>query len=208
MFDARSLRLVAITDSLRDGMDGLSERASASVRGGATMLHLRLPGESARTLVLAARALRGAVPGVPLLVNDRADVALAAGADGVHVGADGLSPIALRRMLPAPFIIGFSVGAQADVVRSAGADYVAIGPVFTSGSGTGSSDAIGIARFVELAEECGVPALALGGIALTNARDVIAAGAAGVAVISALFGAADPMLAARALRTALDASER
>ena len=77
MFDARSLRLVAITDSLRDGMDGLSERASASGRGGATMLHLRLPGESARTLVLAARALRGAVPGVPLLVNDRADVALA-----------------------------------------------------------------------------------------------------------------------------------
>ena len=116
--------------------------------------------------------------------------------------------MALRRMLPAPFIIGFSVGAQADVVRSAGADYVAIGPVFTSGSGTGPSDAIGIARFVELAEECGVPALAIGGIALTNARDVIAAGACGVAVISALFGAADPMLAARALWTALDASER
>ncbi|MCY7378200.1 MAG: thiamine phosphate synthase [Gemmatimonadaceae bacterium] len=206
MFDARSLRLVAITDSLRDGMDGLSDRASAAVRGGATMLQLRLPGESARTLVLATRALRAAAPGVPLLVNDRADVALAAGADGVHVGSDGLSPMALRRILPAPFIIGFSVGEQADVVRSAGADYVAIGPVFTSGGGTGPSDAIGMARFVELAAECGVPALAIGGIALTNARDVMAAGAYGVAVISALFGVRDPMLAARAIRSALDAT--
>ncbi len=206
MFDARSLRLVAITDSLRDGMDGLSDRASAAVRGGATMLQLRLPGESARTLVLATRALRGAAPGVPLLVNDRADVAMAAGADGVHVGSDGLSPMALRRILPAPFIIGFSVGEQADVVRSAGADYVAIGPVFTSGGGTGPSDAIGMARFVELAAACGVPALAIGGIALTNAHDVMAAGAYGVAVISALFGVPDPMLAARAIRSALDAT--
>lgn len=206
MFDARSLRLVAITDSLHDGIDGLTARASAAVRGGATMLQLRLPGESVRTLVLAARALRQAAPGVPLLVNDRADVALAAGADGVHVGTDGLSPMALRRILPAPYIIGFSVGEQHDVVRSTGADYVAIGPVFSSGGGTGSSDAIGMARFVELATACGVPALAIGGIALTNARDVIAAGACGVAVISALFGVPDPMLAARAIRSALDAS--
>ena len=206
MFDARSLRLVAITDSLRDGMDGLSARASAAVRGGATMLQLRLPGESARTLVLAARALRDAAPGVPLLVNDRADVALAAGADGVHVGIDGLSPIALRRILPAPFIIGFSVGEHDDIVRSAGADYVAIGPVFTSGGGTAPSGAIGMARFVELAAECDVPALAIGGITVTNARDVLATGACGVAVISALFGVPDPMLAARAIRFALDAN--
>ena len=205
MLDTRSLRLVAITDSLRDGLDGLANRASAAVRGGATMLQLRLPGESAHTLVLAARALRAAVPGVPLLVNDRADVALAAGADGVHVGSDGLSPMALRRLLPSPYIIGYSVGGQTDIVRSAGADYVAIGPVFTSGGGIGPSDAIGVARFVELAEECGVPTLAIGGITLTNARDVVAAGACGVAVISALFGVPDPMLAARALRSALDA---
>ena len=132
---------------------------------------------------------------------------MAAGADGVHVGADGLSPLALRRFLPAPFIVGFSVGTEADVVRSAGADYVAIGPVYTSGGGGGQSEAIGVARFVALASECGVPALAIGGIALTNARDVIVAGAYGVAVISALFGVPDPKLAARAFRSALDASE-
>ena len=206
MFDAEVLRLVAITDSLRDGIDGLAERAAAAVRGGATLLQLRLQDESPRTLVDAARALRRAAPGVPLLVNDRADVALAADADGVHVGSDGLTPAALRRVVPARFIIGVSVGSDDEVARAAGADYVGIGPVFATGSGTASGMAIGLARFRELAEQCRLPAVAIGGISPENAGAVLAAGARGVAVISALFGAIDPMLAARALRSAQDAS--
>jgi thiamine-phosphate pyrophosphorylase len=202
---ADALRLVAITDSLRDGIEGLAERAAAAVRGGATMVQLRLQDESPRTLAEAARALRRAVPGVPLLVVDRADVALATDADGVHVGGDGIVPAALRRVVPEGFIIGVSVGTDDDVARAAGADYVGIGPVFAAG-GPGAGMAIGVERFRVLAERCGVPAVAIGGIAPENAGAVLAAGAVGVAVISALFGAADPMLAARALRSALDAS--
>ena len=207
MIGADALRLVAITDSLRDGIDGLAERAAAAVRGGATMVQLRLPDESPRVLADAARALRRAVSGVPLLIVDRADVALATGADGVHVGSDGIAPAALRRVVPEAFIVGVSVGSDDDVARVPGADYVGIGPVFVAGAASaGGVGAIGLERFRVLAAQCGVPAVAIGGITPDTAGAAIAAGATGVAVISALFGAADPMQSARALRSALDAS--
>jgi thiamine-phosphate pyrophosphorylase len=208
VFDADALQLVAITDSLRDGVEGLAQRAAAAVRGGATMLQLRLQDETPRTLAEAARALRRAAPGVPLLVNDRADVAMAVDADGVHVGSDGLSAAALRSIVPARFIIGVSVGADDEVARAAGADYVGIGPVFAAGTGAGAGAAIGVARFSELAALCRLPAVAVGGITPGNAGAVLAAGARGVAVISALFGAPDPTLAARALRSVRGASGR
>jgi thiamine-phosphate pyrophosphorylase len=204
---ADALRLIAITDSLRDGIDGLAERAAAAVRGGATMVQLRLADESPRVLADAARALRRAVPAVPLLVVDRADVALATGAQGVHVGSDGIAPSALRRVVPEGFIIGISVGSDDDVARVPGADYVGIGPVFVAG-GSGAAPALGLERFRALVERCRVPAVAIGGIAPDTVGAAVMAGASGVAVISALFGAADPMRAARALRSALDATER
>jgi thiamine-phosphate pyrophosphorylase len=208
---ADALRLIAITDSLRDGIDGLAERAAAAVRGGATMVQLRLADESPRVLADAARALRRAVPAVPLLVVDRADVALATGAQGVHVGSDGIVPAVLRRVMPEGFIIGVSVGSDDDVARVPGADYAGIGPVFVAGGAGGAGAAgaaLGLERFHALAEQCGVPAVAIGGMVPETVGAAVAAGASGVAVISALFGAADPMRAARALRSALDASGR
>ena len=207
-WDPSSLRLIAITDSLRDGIDSLTSRARSAVLGGTTMIQLRLKDETPRTLVAVARAIRLAVPQVPLLINDRADVAMAAGADGVHVGVDDLSPAALRRVLPENFFIGASVGDESEIARSIGADYVGIGPVYGTGSKTDAGVAIGIARFGELARLCGRPAVAIGGVSVTNAGEVMAAGANGIAVISALFGADDPMLAARALHDAQDASGR
>ncbi|MEO6525442.1 MAG: thiamine phosphate synthase [Gemmatimonadaceae bacterium] len=200
------IRLIAITDSLRDGPRGLALRAAAAVEGGATMIQLRLKEESARSLVELARVIRAAAPGVPLVVNDRADVALAAGAAGVHVGVDDLSPAVLRRFVPPGFIIGASVGDDDEVGRAAGADYVGIGPVFATGSKSDAGTAIGPARFAELARRCGLPAVAIGGISAETAPDVVAAGASGIAVISALFGAPDPTRAALDLRAALDAS--
>ena len=155
-----------------------------------------------------ARALLTAIPGVPLVVNDRVDVALAAGAHGVHVGVDDLSPASLRRILPREMVIGASVGGEAEVMRSRGADYVGIGPVFGTGSKTDAGIAIGVDRFVELARLCGLPAVAIGGVSADNARHVMAAGASGIAVISALFSSPDPERAARALRSAQDASGR
>jgi thiamine-phosphate pyrophosphorylase len=198
VLDRAALRLVAITDSLHDGIDGLASRASAAVRGGATMIQLRLPEESPRILVAAAHALRRAAPDVLLVVNERADVALAADAGGVHVGSDGLSVAAVRRIVPARFVIGVSVADDDGIARAGGADYVAIGPVFASSATPGA--AIGLERFRALAERCGTPVLAVGGLSPENQKAVLGAGAAGVAAISALLGAQDPMAAARAFR--------
>jgi thiamine-phosphate pyrophosphorylase len=205
---ADALRLVAVTDSLSGGMDGLARRAAAAVAGGATMLTLRLPEESARTLIEVAQSLREAAPGVPLLVSDRVDVALAVNADGVHVGGRDLSAAVVRRFTPPSLIIGASVGASEDLSRSEGADFVAIGPVFAASGAGGAGTTMGVAQFSELARLCGVPAIAVGGVAPENVGDLMAAGAVGVAVISALLGADDPLSAARALRAAVDASGR
>jgi len=205
-FDPASLRLIAITDSLRDGIDGLVARAQAAVLGGATMLQLRLKDETPRTLVEVARALRIAAPTVPLLINDRVDVAMASGAQGVHVGVDDISPASLRKMLGNEMVIGASVGTESEVARSVGADYVGIGPVFGTGSKSDAGVAIGIDRFVELARLCKLPAVAIGGVSAENAAALMASGASGVAVISALFASPDPAQAARALRVAQDAN--
>ncbi|HXY32332.1 MAG TPA: thiamine phosphate synthase [Gemmatimonadaceae bacterium] len=204
MFVPEVLRLLAITDDLRDGRDGLVARALSAVRGGATMVQLRLKDEDARTLVEVARALIAALPsGTPLIVNDRVDVALAAGAAGVHVGADDLSVEAVRRIAPQTFIIGASAGSDAEATQARGADYVGIGPVYETGSKTDAGAAIGVEELGRLIRVCDLPAVAIGGIDASNARAALGAGASGVAVIRAIFGAPDPEVAARALRNAL-----
>lgn len=200
-FRTDSLLLVAITDDLRDGRDGLLTRAQAAVRGGATLVQLRLKDESPRTLVEVARALVAALP-VPVIVNDRADVALAADAAGVHLGTDDLAPAALRPHVPPGFVLGASVGREDEVPHAESADYVGIGPVFDTASKMDAGAAIGVAGFRRLARLTGKPAVAIGGITAERAAEVIAAGAAGVAVISAIFGAADAARAAASLRSA------
>ena len=206
-WDLSALRLIAITDSLRDGVLGLAARAQLAALGGVTMIQLRLRDESPRTMVEVARTLRAVAPGIPLIVSARADVAMAAGAQGVHLGWEDIAPGILRRIVPADFIIGVSVGDDSEVARAQGADYVAIGPVFgASGAGTGGT-AIGIARFADLARQCGLPAVAVGGVSAENAGAIMRAGASGLAVISALFAAKNPTQAAHALRDAQDAIE-
>ena len=205
-----ALRLVAVTDSLHSGVDELVRRGAAAAAGGATMITLRLPGESPRVLAEAARGLLGAIPEIPLLVSGRVDVALAVGAAGVHVGPEDLRAAVVRRFTPERFIIGASVGTPDEVMHAESADFVAIGPVFTTtGVPTARGDgAIGSDGFSALAKACGRPAVAFGGVSPANAGLLISAGASGVAVISALFGAHDPASAARALRSSLDASGR
>jgi thiamine-phosphate pyrophosphorylase len=207
---AGSLRLVAVTDSLRDGIDGLTRRVREAVTGGATMVTLRLPGEPARMLADIARAVLAAVPDVPLLVSGRVDVALAVDAAGVHLGDEDFPVDVVRRFAPDRFIIGVSIGSAEQVAYVTGADFAAIGPVYSATRvGTSASDvSLGTAGFATLAQSCGLPVVAIGGVSPANAGALRAAGAAGVAVISALVGATDPMGAARALRASLDASER
>ena len=203
--DERALRLVAITDDLRDGVDGLRARAERAVNGGATMIQLRLKDADARTLVEVAKALVRALPRVPVIVNDRLDVALVAGAAGVHVGPDDLPAAAVRRLVPEGFVVGASVGSDAEIVLARGADYVGIGPLYETSSNPDAGRAIGPVAFARLAKACRIPAVAIGGIDAANASAAMRAGAAGVAVIRAVFGAPDPESAARAIRAAVDA---
>ncbi|HKG95498.1 MAG TPA: thiamine phosphate synthase [Gemmatimonadaceae bacterium] len=199
-----ALRLLAITDDLRDGVEGLAARAEAAARGGATMVQLRLKVTDARTLVLAGRALHAVLRplGVPLLVNDRVDVALACGAAGAHLGADDLPVRAARRIVPPDFVLGASLGSDAELENAREADYVGIGPLYATGSKLDAGDAIGVAEFARLARAAGRPAVAIGGITPENVGPVMAAGADGIAVIRAVFSAADPTRAAAALRSA------
>lgn len=196
------LRLLAITDDMRDGRDGLVSRAAAAVRGGATMVQLRLKDADPRTVVEVARAMVDALP-VPVIVNDRADVALAARAAGVHVGTEDLPAAVLRPVVPAGFIIGASVGSVSELALADGADYVGIGPVFETGSKSDAGPSISVERFAELRQRVARPAVAIGGISPATAPAVMNAGAEGVAVIRAIFSAPDPERAARTLLAAI-----
>ena len=199
-----ALTLVAITDALRGDAAELVSRACAAARGGATMIQLRLKDADARTTVEVARALVASLPAeVPLIVNDRADVAIAAGAAGVHVGPEDVPPSALRRVVPPEFIIGASIGTDAELPLAADADYVGIGPVYATDSKLDAGSPIGASRLAELITRSRKPAVAIGGIDASNAAAAMDAGAAGVAVIRAVFGAKDPEQAARVIRAAL-----
>src|SRR4051812_25271442 len=116
--DPAALRLIAITDSLHDGINGLAARAFAAVHGGATMVLLRLAEEPPRILSEVAHAIRATMPAVPLLIHGRFDVALAVGATGVHLGVDDIAPDAVRRVVPAEFVIGVSMGTELEVSRA------------------------------------------------------------------------------------------
>ena len=204
MLDPESLTLVAITDGAPRGTDDIVQRALACVRGGATMVQLRLKDADARTQVEVARALVAALPAsVPLIMNDRADLAIAAGAAGVHVGPEDLPSAAVRRIVGPDRIVGVSVGNDAEALQASDADYVGIGSVFATASKTDAGGAIGIDELARLIAACGRPAVGVGGIDGSNAAAVVAAGARGVAVIRALFSASDPEAAARSLRSAI-----
>ena len=202
MIDARVLRLVAITDDLRDGSSGLVARALAAVRGGSSMVQLRLKDASARELVEVGRMLVSALA-VPVIVNDRLDVALASGAAGVHLGADDLPVAAARAVVPAGFIIGSSAGSDDELGRVSGADYVGIGPVFGSASKLDAGPAIGISELGRLAKRAAMPVVAVGGITPENARETFVDYVAGVAVIRAIFADSDPEGAAARLAAAI-----
>lgn len=206
LIDRNVLRLIAITDNIRDGKAGLIARAVAAVSGGATCVQLRLKDVPARDLVRVARELVRALA-VPVIVNDRADVAIAAGAAGVHLGADDVPASAIRAIAPEGFIIGVSVGSDAEISFARGADYVGIGPVFASGSKADAGFPIGTVELSRLAVATGLPAVAIGGISAANARLAMEAGAVGVAAVAAVFGASDPAAAARAVRFATENSD-
>ena len=188
--DDPRLHLCVVTDDLRDGTAGLVERALLAERGGATMLLLRLKHVDARVLVEVGRALVAALQ-IPVVVNERLDVALVCGAAGVHLSPSGMPVIASRAHVSDGFLIGFSVSGISDLEHVSFADYVTIGLVQSAGDAS-----FGLTTFASLASACARPALAIGGIDVASVPAVRAAGARGIAVIQAVLGAPDPEVAA------------
>jgi thiamine-phosphate pyrophosphorylase len=207
------LRLYALVDPERAGGHTLPDLARAVVAGGATLLQLRDKLGATRTMIESARAIKAATAGtgVPLLINDRVDVALAAGADGVHVGWDDMAVPDARRLLGRDAIIGLSMKTpeQARAAPLDLLDYVCIGGVFVTMSKDNPEPPIGIEGLRRIASEArkrapSMPVGAIAGIDASNAGGVMAAGVDGVAVISALSMVADPAAAARDLRAVID----
>ena len=206
------VRLYALLDPAISG-ERLPELAQALVEGGATLVQLRDKQGETRRFLAEARVLQKvlALHGVPLVINDRVDVALAAGADGVHVGQDDMPVEDARRILGRNAIIGLSIKTVAQA-RAAPLDlvnYLGVGGVFATTSKHNPEPPIGAAglRAIVAAIRTRAPAMpiaAIAGIDETNAAEVIAAGADGIAMISALARAQDPGAAARRLRDIVD----
>jgi thiamine-phosphate pyrophosphorylase len=207
------LRLYALLDPERAGGRDLAELARLVALGGASLVQLRDKRSETRRMVERARAIKAElVPfGIPLLINDRVDVALAADADGVHVGQDDMAVEDARRLLGRDAIIGLSIktAAEADAAPLELFDYAGVGGVFATASKNNPDPPIGTDGLARIAARIRGRAAkfrlcAIAGIDAGNAGAAIAAGADGVAVISALSLAGDPQAAARALRGAVD----
>lgn len=197
---------MVITDPvLLKGRDAVAV-CRAAAQGGATMIQVRWKDGAPAEILELTRALVAALP-VPVLVNDRADIALAAGAAGAHLGWDDPPLEALRPHLPTGFLLGLSVGSPDEAARAAAttADYWSIGPCFATPSKPDAGPPLGPEGFEGLARLApeGIPVIGIGGITASNAPEVMRAGAAGVAVIGAVLSAREPEAAVRALRVAL-----
>jgi thiamine-phosphate pyrophosphorylase len=212
---AVDLRLYALVDPDRAGGRGLPELAWHVAAGGATLVQLRDKHSDTHTMVEEARAMREnlAPMHVPLLINDRVDVALAANADGVHVGQDDMAIEDARRLLGPKAIIGLSIKTveQAQAAPVDLMDYAAIGGVYATTSKDNPDPPVGVAGLARIAQALrarrpDLPICAIAGIDASNAAATIKAGADGVAVISALSLAENPPDAARELRAIVDAA--
>lgn len=185
-----------VTDDRFLPEDRLLRDIGRAVDGGVTSVQLRLKSLGPRELVRLARAMVAALA-VPVLVNDRPDVAIAAGAFGVHLGADDL-PVALARQAwPDAGLIGASVGSAEEVAGGAAADYWGVGPWRTTGTKTDAGEAIGADGFRAIVRLAGgKPCIAIGGVRPEDVREVLAAGGSGVAVVTGILAASDVAAAA------------
>lgn len=202
-------RLHVLTDTRLQDRYGHEELARLAIEGGADTIQFREKRASTRELIETARALNMICrrARVPLIVNDRIDVALAADAAGVHLGQSNF-PISLARQILGPDrIIGGSAATieQATEVMWAGVDYVGFGAVFTTASKEDTSAPVGLDRLREVAAALEIPVIAIGGVGLSQVSDVLGTEAHGIAVIRAVSLAQDPREAAAALRQAIDA---
>jgi thiamine-phosphate pyrophosphorylase len=188
----------------------LAEVVAAAVRGGVTLVQLRDKQGDGRALLEAGRALQAVLEphGVPLLVNDRADIAYAAGA-GCHVGQSDLPAEAARAIVGPDAILGVSIDEvqQADKVDPELVDYLAYGPFAATATKSDAGAPVGAAGLAAVRKQIMLPLIAIGGIDAHNVAAAVRAGADGIAVVSAIMAATDPEGASRKLRAAIDATK-
>lgn len=202
---------VVITTNLGGGRPTL-ELVRQALAGGATAIQLREKGMSAREMVELGREIRNLTreSGAAFIVNDRLDVALAVEADGVHIGQKDLPAQVARKLLGPGKILGVSTGTVLEARQAVadGADYLGVGSIFATKSKGDAGEPIGLAGLKAIRAAVDVPIIAIGGIDAGNVAEVIAAGADGVAVVSAVIGAQDVAAAARELLSAIRRARR
>jgi len=208
---ALDLKLYVITDSRLLKGRSLIETVEAAIRGGATVIQYREKEATTRRMIEEAKLLRALckAKGIPFIVNDRVDVALAVDADGVHLRDDDM-PVEIARRILGPNKI---IGASADTVEKAilyasqGADYLGVGSVYATSTKPDAGPPIGIEGLKRIIRAVSIPVVAIGGINEDNVAQVIEAGAAGVAVVSAVMAAPDPFQACVRLRERIESCE-
>jgi thiamine-phosphate pyrophosphorylase len=202
------LRLMLVTDDAMCAGRGLVNTVLEAVAGGVTIVQLRDKTASDTDLAATAVVLKDALAptGVPLILNDRPSVAKAAGLAGAHIGQDDGHPAAARAILGPDALIGLSVTRAAELatVDPAVVDYVGLGPVFPTGSKADAAPALGLDGARAIGARLPLPWVAIGGIGIANSAAIMRAGAAGVAVVSAICAADDPRAAAAALRAEIE----
>jgi thiamine-phosphate pyrophosphorylase len=204
-----ALRLYLVTDQSSAGARTLMDVVAAAVQGGVTCVQLREKQLNTRDFLAQAMMLKAllAPHHIPLVINDRIDVALACGAQGVHLGQSDMPVLQARRLLPPEMFIGWSVETMDDVARSASlpVDYLGVSPIHATPTKTDTQKPWGLEGLRQVRSATALPLVAIGGIHAANARAVLLAGADGLAVVSALCAAQDPCAAAAALRKLIDA---
>jgi thiamine-phosphate pyrophosphorylase len=201
-----ALKLYLVADRGFSSRLPFLEAIEQAIDGGVTLVQLRDKGADARTFLREAVAVRGLLRprGLKLIVNDRIDVALAAGADGVHLGQTDLPPSLARKMLGPHAIVGLSIenARQLDDRECEAANYLGVGPVFATATKPDAARPIGLDGLKAIVARVKLPVGAIGGIDTCNAASVMATGVDGICVVSAILGAADPRAAAAALAKA------
>jgi thiamine-phosphate pyrophosphorylase len=205
---ADRLRLYLVADPDQCAGDPY-ETIAAALRGGVTAVQLRWKTAADREVLALAQTLTELCKRHDALffMNDRVDLALAAGAGGVHIGVDDLPLEIARRLGGSDFLIGYSpeTDEQAASAKERGADYLGVGPVYGTVSKSDAGPAVGLDAIGRRAALAGIPTIGIGGISAANALPVLEAGAVGIAVVSAILKASEPEQAARELSGALGA---
>lgn len=199
--------LYLVTDRTLSRDRSSEEIVSAAVRGGVTCVQLREKHCSTREFIREARSLQPLLHRlkIPLIINDRLDVALAIAADGIHLGQSDMHISDARRLVGKKMIIGISAENFDDaiVAEQEGADYIGISPVFATDTKTDTAAPLGLEGIRRIRRAVGIPLVGIGGINFSNAREILSAGADGVAVVSAIIAADCPETAAAELKKLL-----